>query len=107
MRSVAIASACAAIAGGLYATYLSFIDPMSFTTDESILMLSMVIVGGTANFKGPIAGAVLLVLLPEILRFLALPPTFAANVRLVVYGLLLIAMMRFRPQGILGKYQFD
>lgn len=107
MRSVAIASACAATAGGFYATYVSFIDPSSFTADESILMLSMVIVGGTGNFKGPLVGAVLLVLLPECLRFLALPPSLAANVRLVVYGLLLIAMMQLRPQGILGEYKFD
>ena len=107
VRSVAIASACAAIAGGLYATYIRFIDPTSFTTDESIAMLSMVIVGGTGNFRGPIVGAVLLVLLPEALRFLAIPESIAANLRLIIYGLLLIGMMRLRPQGIAGEYQFD
>lgn len=107
MRSVAIASGCAAIAGGLYATYITFIDPTSFTTEESILMLSMVIVGGTGNFKGPLVGAILLILLPELLRFTIIPDSIAANVRLIVYGVLLITLMRFRPQGIAGEYRFD
>jgi branched-chain amino acid transport system permease protein len=107
VRSVAVTSACAAVAGGLYASYITFIDPTSFTTEESILMLSMVIVGGTGNFKGPLAGAVLLILLPEILRFVAIPDTIAANVRLIVYGGLLVALMRFRPQGMAGEYRFE
>lgn len=107
IRSVAITSACAAVAGGLYATYITFIDPTSFTTEESILMLSMVIVGGTGNFKGPLVGAVVLVLVPELLRFVAIPDSVAANIRLIVYGGLLVTLMRFRPQGIAGEYRFD
>jgi branched-chain amino acid transport system permease protein len=107
LRSVAIASSCAAVAGALYATYVTFIDPTSFTLDESILMLSMVIVGGTGNVRGPIVGALILVLLPEVLRFMAIPDSVAANTRLIIYGLLLILMMRFRPQGIAGRYQFE
>lgn len=107
IRSVAIASACAALAGALYATYVTYIDPTSFTLNESILLLSMVIVGGTGNIKGPIVGAVLLVLLPELLRFMAIPDSIAANLRLIIYGLLLIILMLFRPQGIAGKYQFE
>lgn len=107
IRSVAIASACAAIAGSIYATYITYIDPTSFTLNESMLMLSMVIVGGTGNVRGPIIGAFILVLLPELLRFLAIPDTVAANLRLIIYGLLLILMMRFRPQGIAGSYRFE
>lgn len=107
VRSVAIASTCAAVAGTLYATYVTYIDPTSFTLNESILLLSMVIVGGTGNIKGPIAGAVLLVFLPELLRFLAIPDAIAANLRLIIYGLLLIILMLFRPQGIAGRYQFE
>jgi branched-chain amino acid transport system permease protein len=107
IRSIAIASSVSALAGALYATYLTFIDPTSFTLDESILMLSMVIVGGTGNVRGPIVGASILVLLPEALRFVAIPESIAANVRLMIYGLLLVFLMRFRPQGIAGKYQFE
>lgn len=107
LRSVGIASVCAAVAGTLYATYVTYIDPTSFTLNESILLISMVIVGGTGNIKGPILGAILLVLLPELLRFLAIPDSFAANLRLIIYGLLLIILMRFRTQGIAGKYKFE
>lgn len=106
-RTVAIASACAAIAGSLYATYVTFIDPTSFTVGESILILSMVIVGGTGNIKGPVLGAVLLVLIPEFLRFVSISSTAAANIRLILYGTLLVVLMQVRPRGIAGKYEFE
>ncbi len=100
------ASAFIAVAGGMYASYVSYIDPTSFTLDESILMLSMVIIGGTGNFKRPIVGAITLIAIPEILRFLQLPDPIAANVRLLSYGLLLIIMVHIRLQGLAGEYRF-
>jgi branched-chain amino acid transport system permease protein len=106
-RSVAITSGCAAIAGGLYATYVTFIDPNSFTTEESMLLLSMVVIGGTGNIRGPIVGAIILIVLPEMLRFLYVPDAIAANLRLIIYGLLLVIIMRYRPQGIAGRYGFE
>jgi branched-chain amino acid transport system permease protein len=102
-----VASATVGVSGAMYGSYVTYIDPSSFNLDESILMLSMVIVGGTGNFRGPLVGAGVLVALPEILRFLALPSGVAASVRLLVYGLLLIAMMLFRPQGLAGRYRFE
>lgn len=107
MRTVALASGCAAIAGALYATYVTFIDPTSFTVGESILMLSMVIVGGTGNIKGPVVGAGLLILFPELLRFLSISSSAAANIRLIIYGTLLVVLMQFRPRGIAGTYEFQ
>lgn len=101
-----IACAMVAIAGSLYATYVSYIDPTSFTLDESILMISMIIVGGTGNFRGPIVGALTLIAIPEILRFLYIPDAIAANIRLLIYGLLIITMVHLRPQGLAGKYRF-
>jgi len=102
-----LASAMVGVAGGLYASYISYIDPTSFTLDESILMLSMVIVGGTGNVRGPLIGAAALIAIPELLRFLAMPDAMAANVRLLAYGLLLIIMMHWRPQGLAGRYRFE
>ena len=107
VESFFIASAMVGIAGAMYAQYVSYIDPTSFTLDESILMLSMVIVGGTGNIRGPIVGAIVLIAIPEILRFLNLPDSIAANIRLLAYGLLLIIMMHLRPQGLAGKYRFE
>jgi len=65
------------------------------------------VIGGAGSFTGPLAGALLLVLLPEALRFLQIPDSVAANLRQVVYGLLLILLMRFRPQGLMGEYDFE
>ena len=107
LQAFALASAMVGIAGGLYAAYVSYIDPTSFSLNESILMLSMVIVGGTGNVRGPLIGAAVLILLPEALRFLHLPDAVAANVRLLAYGLLLVVMMHLRPQGLAGTYRYQ
>ncbi len=107
LQAFAIASAMVGVAGGMYASYISYIDATSFSLDESILMLSMVIIGGTGNVRGPLVGAAVLILLPELLRFLALPDAVAANVRLLVYGLLMIIMMHVRPQGLAGTYRYQ
>ncbi|MBI5463660.1 MAG: branched-chain amino acid ABC transporter permease [Ignavibacteriales bacterium] len=106
LQTFMFACAFVAVAGGLYATYISYIDPTSFTLDESILMLSMIIVGGTGNIRGPLVGAAVLIAIPEILRFVYIPDAVAANVRLMIYGLMILAMVHLRPQGIAGTYRF-
>jgi branched-chain amino acid transport system permease protein len=102
-----IATAVAALAGSLYASYASYIDPTSFTLDESILYLSMIIVGGTGNIKGPIIGALTLIVIPEIFRLIELPAATAANIRLLTYGFSLLLLMHLRPQGIAGRYRYE
>ena len=99
-----IGGALASIAGNLYAHYVTFIDPTSFTILESILVISMVIIGGAGSLKGPVVGAAVLVVLPEALRFVGLPSSVAANLRQIFYGSLLVLMMLYRPQGLMGAY---
>jgi len=101
----ALACGLVAVAGALYASYVSYIDPTSASLEESILMLSFVLVGGVGNFRGPLIGAFILLAIPELLRLLAMPDAVAAEVRLMAYGLLLVLMMHFRPQGIAGVYR--
>ncbi|MBN2131474.1 MAG: branched-chain amino acid ABC transporter permease [Sedimentisphaerales bacterium] len=101
-----IGAAMASVAGVVYAHYISFIDPTSFTVMESIFIISIVIIGGAGSFWGPVVGAVVLVTLPEILRFVGMPSSVAANVRQILYGGLLVAFMMLRPQGLMGKYAF-
>ncbi len=96
----------AGIAGSLYAHYITFIDPSSFTVMESITILLMVIFGGMGSIAGSIAGAVVLVVLPELLRFLGMPSSIAAPLRQMIYGLLLVVLMLKRPQGLMGVYRF-
>jgi branched-chain amino acid transport system permease protein len=104
--SFSIAAGLSAIAGALYAHYITFIDPTSFTIPESVFMLSIVIVGGAGRLSGSIIGAVLLVSIPEILRFIGMPSSIAANMRQILYGGLLVLFMMFRPKGIYGEFGF-
>lgn len=96
----------AGIAGSLYAHYITFIDPSSFTIMESITILLMVVFGGMGSLSGSFIGAAVLVIFPEMLRFLGMPSSVAAPLRQMIYGLLLVVLMLKRPQGILGKYRF-
>lgn len=101
-----VSAGLAAVAGSLYAHYVTYIDPTNFTLAESILVISMVIVGGAGSRWGPLAGAVLLTMLPEALRFTEMPSNVAADVRQILYGALLVAMMLVRPRGVFGRYDF-
>ena len=100
-----ISAALAALAGSLFASYITFIDPLSFTLMESIFIMAIIILGGLANHKGALLGALLLILLPEILRFIGFPVDIAAYMRQVTYGLILIGLMLYRPRGLLGEYK--
>jgi branched-chain amino acid transport system permease protein len=106
VTAFAVSAALAATAGGLYAHYVTYIDPTSFTVMESILIISMVIIGGAGSLWGPLVGAFVLVTLPEALRFIGLPTATAANLRQIIYGALLVVMMMIRPRGLMGKYSF-
>jgi len=102
-----IGAGVAAVAGVMYAYYISFIDPTSFTVMELIFIISIVIIGGAGSLWGPVVGAVVLVVLPELLRFIGLPNAVAANLRQMIYGGLLVAFMMWRPRGFLGEYAFQ
>ena len=98
-----ISSALGALGGSLYAHYITYINPSSFTLDESIFIASLVILGGTERLAGPVVGAFILLAWPEALKFLAIPDTVAAPMRQILYGGLLILFMFVRPEGILGR----
>lgn len=98
-----ISAAFAGVAGLIYASYVSYIDPTSFTLDESIFIITALFIGGVGSrVWGPIVGAAVVVILPELLRFVGLPDAVAANLRQAIYGLVLIVLMFVRPQGLLG-----
>ncbi|MGE5579283.1 MAG: branched-chain amino acid ABC transporter permease [Bacillota bacterium] len=95
MISLAFSAGCAGLAGGLYAHYLGFIQPVMFTMVQSTQITAAVVCGGTGSLTGPALAAFIFAAAPELLR--------AAQMwRLVIYGLLLVLIMVFRPQGLLG-----
>lgn len=103
----ALSGGFAAVPGALFAGYIRYIDPTSFTLLEAVFILSAVLIGGAGNIKGPLMGVMFVILLPEFLRFLHIPDTVAPNVRQILYGLFILALMRFRPQGLAGEYKLQ
>lgn len=94
--SFTLGAMLAVVPGVLYAHYITYVDPTSFTIDESIFILSIVIIGGMQNLWGALIASALLILLPEALRFLGIPNNIAANIRQIIYGMaLIIVMFRF------------
>ena len=85
----------AGVAGAVYAPYVRFIDSTFFTLDEGFNILSMVIIGGQGTLSGPVVGSVIVNLLTELLRPIG-------QWRMVAYGILIIVMMWWRPQGLAG-----
>jgi branched-chain amino acid transport system permease protein len=106
MQAFAIGALFAGFAGSLFAHYLTFIDPSSFTLAETTLILLMVVLGGMGSLEGSIAGAIILTLLPEPLRFIGLPSSIVGQLRQIIYAALLIILIIKRPKGILGEQWF-
>ena len=100
LRSLACSAAFCGIAGALLAHYLMFIQPAMFTGVQSTALITAVVAGGIGSLTGPILAAAVFVMLPEFLRM--------ANMwRLVIYGLMMILIMIFRPAGLMGYREFS
>ena len=99
MIAFVISTAIAGLAGSLYAHFLLFITPYDFGFPVSIQILTLAVFGGLGTIRGPVLGAVILTLLPEYLRFIQ-------DYRMLCYGLLLVLIMMYQPQGLFGKKSF-
>jgi branched-chain amino acid transport system permease protein len=99
----AISGAYAGLGGVLYAAFLSYIDPTSFDIHVSVLILTMLVVGGARTLAGSIIGPFILIGLPQALALVEVPSTLVGPLRQLLYGVLLVAFMLFRPQGIAGQ----
>ena len=95
-----IGSFFAGIAGGLFAHFLSYLNPNSFTFIKSIEVIAMVVLGGMGSVSGSVLAAILLTVLPEVLRPVR-------DFRMVIYSLMLIVLMITRPQGLLGSRELS
>ena len=99
-----MAGGLAAIAGSLLAHYATAISPASFSVDETIFIVAIVIIGGMANIWGSVIAAFVLVMLPEALTFLPGAGLEISAVRMVLFGAGLVLFMRFRPQGMIPEH---
>lgn len=97
--SFALGTFFAGIGGSLYAHFLSYINPSDFSFLKSVDILSMIVLGGLGSVPGAVIGASVLAAAPEFLRFMS-------QYRMLVYGALLVFLMVFRPNGLLGGVNF-
>jgi len=93
------------IAWWLYAVYISYIDPWSFDLLKSIMILVMVILWWMWNLKWSILWAFIVIVFPEILRFVWLPNSIMAEMQQILYWLLLFLLMYLRPQWLIWEYK--
>jgi branched-chain amino acid transport system permease protein len=110
LLAFAMGASFGGIAGGMFSAMQGFISPESFILTESVMVLSMVVLGGMGNIWGVILGAILLSFVPEILRYTVEPAQQALFgrmiidpevIRMLLFGLAMVVMMLFRPAGIL------
>jgi len=100
IQAFVLAAFFAGIAGSYYAHFIKYISPDSFYIYESFILLAMLAFGGQGNLIGPVVGAVVLIIIPELFRFLQ-------EYRMLVYGGVLIIMMLVRRQGLLGGRDYS
>lgn len=103
-QATIISAGLAGLAGALYVGYAGYLDPSSAGLNESLMLLSVVLLGGTVGLIGPAVGAAIFVLVPELLRAVNVGDVGAGNIRLAFFGALLVALAHARPQGIAGKH---
>ena len=101
-----IGAAYGALAGSLYASYITFIDPSTFTVTESVFILAIVILGGAGKLWGPLIGAAVMVTFPEMLRLTGIPGHLVGNLRQIMLGAVIVFLMLTRPQGLIGDFVF-
>ena len=110
LLAFAMGASFGGIAGGMFSAIQGFVSPESFVLVESVNILAMVVLGGMGNIWGVILGALLLSFVPEVLRYTVGPAQQAMFgrmlldpevIRMLLFGLTLVAMMLFRPAGIL------
>jgi branched-chain amino acid transport system permease protein len=102
-----VAAALAAVIGAMTAFYFRFVEANAFNSEVMILLLAMAFVGGTKSLWGAVAGPAILVLFPEIFRFIGPIGVDLAKVQQGLYGLLLVLLMLFRPQGLISPREWD
>lgn len=100
VAATTVSGALAAIAGSIYAFYISFVNPESFTLDYSVLLLAMVIIGGAGTMAGPVIGAIFITLFPALLTFLDIPSRIIGSMQQIIYGAAIVILMVFWPDGI-------
>lgn len=95
------------IAGSLFAHFIRYINPQSFWLDPLVLALAAVVIGGLASMRGSVLGVVLVFLISESLRFAAIPSQMIGPLRIIIFMVVLLVIMLWRPKGIWGRADLE
>lgn len=106
-KAMMISAVFAAIAGALLAQYYQYISPNIFGIADIIFIFTIVIVGGLASFKGSIVATILIFTIPEVIKFLPLSSSTMGPLRLILYSIVLIGILLYRPKGLFGEVTLE
>lgn len=105
--SLMTAACLAGIAGSLFAYYFNFLDPGSFNFSNIIPLIVIVIIGGLGSLEGTILATILIILLPEPLRFIGLPSSLIGPGSQMIYAMLLLLILSYQPKGFYGRVDLE
>jgi branched-chain amino acid transport system permease protein len=103
IQIMALSSALAALGGSMYAGFIQYVDPSAFTVEVGFVLLIMVILGGQGNAYGAAIGAIIIAVIPGVLTYLPLGSTNVGSWSQIIYGVLLLVMLRVRPRGLIPE----
>jgi len=98
-----LAAGIAGIGGAVYAQFVGYVDPSSFDVNQSLSIITIVVVGGLGNLWGTLGAAVILTFLPQLLLLIPATSNAAAQLQLLLYGVILVAIVRFWPNGLIPE----
>jgi len=103
IKAFIITSLWASLAGSLFALFRGYIEPNLFTVVNSLILLVGIIIGGVSSFKGSFLAAIIIVVIPALLRDVQLPNSIISPMHQILFALLILIILKFRPKGITGK----
>ena len=106
-KAMLISCFFAGISGSLYAHYIGYIEPNTFYLTELIFILTIVIIGGIASIKGSVISTFLIIAISETSRFLPFPSSIVGPARQIVYSVILLIILIFKPRGLYGRIDLE
>jgi branched-chain amino acid transport system permease protein len=103
VEALIISGIWASIAGSLFAHYSRYIDPTSFKVMDSLILLIAIMIGGIASYWGSVLAGVLLIIVPELIRFIQLPSSIISPMQQIIFASILLVILRVKPKGLTGK----
>ncbi|MBI2034025.1 MAG: branched-chain amino acid ABC transporter permease [Candidatus Liptonbacteria bacterium] len=107
LTALFISAVIVGLAGALLAHFIQFINPQIFWLDNVVWILAALALGGLASFRGAVIGMLILFAIFELIRFLSIPAALLGPLRLIIFSLLLLLVVLYRPKGIFGRAQIE